>query len=82
MGTEESKSQVEHNGDQHVDIINLQNVHTGKFEENKCILWIILGIVAVNLIITLLNELNKILNNKATKRAQSMVELRKVAVQE
>lgn len=41
MGSEESKAYIEHNGDSHIDIINMQSEHSEKFEENKLMLQII-----------------------------------------
>lgn len=46
MGSEESKAYIEHNGDSHIDIINMQSEHSEKFEENKLMLQILLAIVA------------------------------------
>lgn len=34
MGAEESKAHVKHDGDQHIEIINLQNEHSNKINRN------------------------------------------------
>lgn len=41
MGSEESKTHVEHNGSQHVEIVNMQEQHSNMLEENKLLLWLI-----------------------------------------
>lgn len=73
MGSEESKAHVEHNGDSHIDIINMQSEHSEKFEENKLMLQIILAIVAVQFAITMYNTVKKYIQKKTQKKAEELV---------
>lgn len=72
MGSEESKAHVEHNGDSHIDIINMQSEHSEKFEENKLMLQIIQAIVAVQFAITMYNTVKKYIQKKTQKKAEEL----------
>lgn len=73
MGAEESKSHVNHNGDQQVKIINTQIEHSELLDDHKFILYMILVVVSINLILRLVTELNNYYNNKAMKKVKSFV---------
>lgn len=75
MGAEESKSQVHHDGDTHVEIINNQNNHTEKLEINTILLWCILAIVSAILGLQAVSMIKRSINKKVTQRARSMLEL-------
>lgn len=75
MGSEESKSQVHHDGDTHVEIINNQNSHTEKLELNTILLWYILVIVSAILGLQIVTVIKRSINKKVTQRARSMLEL-------
>lgn len=78
MGTEQSKAHVEHNGDQHVEIINMQGDHSEKIDKVIVMLWLLCAMIGLQLSITLISEVNRYLNKKALKKAKSLVELSKV----
>lgn len=78
MGNEESKSHVNHHGDQQIKIINTQNEHSEKLKDHESILWLILAVVTVNLLLCVAIELKRIFKRKALKKARSMVALTEV----
>lgn len=81
MGAEESKAHVEHNGDQHVEVINMQNEHALKLDQNTTLLLIILAVVATQLILSLSAHIQKRCNKKAMKKAESLFKLTNVSTQ-
>lgn len=81
MGAEESKAHVEHNGDQHVEIINLQNEHSNKIEQNTLLLWIILVVSAVQLALSVSALIRRNFNKKAMKKAHTLMDLAKISVE-
>lgn len=80
MGAEESKSQVNHQGDAQVRIINNQVEHAQKLDDHAVMLWVMLAIVATQLAITLLRELNRFMIRKAMKKAEALTKLSNVSV--
>lgn len=80
MGTEESKSQVNHQGDANVKIINNQIEHTKRLDDHEVLLWVMLAIVATQLAITLLRMLNRFMNKKALKKAEALTKLSNVSI--
>jgi hypothetical protein len=81
MGNEKSKSQVNHNGDQQVKIINMQGEHSVKLDNHEFMLWIILAVVIVHLVITLVIQLNHYFNKKAFKKAKSIIALNDITIE-
>lgn len=57
MSNEESSAKVQHNGDTHVEILNLQAEHGTKLEQHDYYIKLVLIVVSVQLILTLLSEL-------------------------
>lgn len=75
MGNEESKAQVNHNGDTHVEIINTQTAHGEKLEFHELMLWYIIIVTSLMCVIQVTSMLKTVMNKKVTKKARSMVEL-------
>lgn len=80
MGNEESKSTVNHNGDQQVKIINVQSEHSIKLDNHEFMLWIILAVVIGHLLITVVIEVKRYLNKKAFKKARSIISLNEISI--
>lgn len=72
MGKTSSKSAVTHNADPQIRIENNQNLHSEKLEEHEFILYIILVVVAVQLLITLYTIFQRRERKRAFKLAKSM----------
>lgn len=81
MGSEESKTHVEHNGSQHVEIVNMQEQHSNMLEENKLLLWLILGVVSLQLVLTLVDTVKKHIHKRAMRKIDSMINLKNITVQ-
>lgn len=76
MGCEESKTQMNHQGDAEVTIINNQNEHPEKLENHAFILWIILARVAIQLAITLADVVKRYMSRKTMKKERKSKRLR------
>lgn len=72
MGSEESKTQMNHQSDAEVTIINNQNEHAEKLENHAFILWVILAIVATQLAITLVGIVKRYVSRKTMKKAEAL----------
>lgn len=70
MGSEESKTQMNHQSDAEVTIINNQNENAEKLENHAFILWVILAIVATQLAITLVGVVKRYMSRKTMKKAE------------
>ena len=81
MGAEESKAHVEHNDDQHVEIINLQNEHSNKIDQNTLLLWIVLIVSGVQLALSVNALIRRNFNKKALKKAHTLADLSKISVE-
>lgn len=82
MGAEESKAHVEHNGDQHVEIFNMQAEHSLKLDQQTTLLLLILAGVVIQLALSISTQCQKRLNKKIMKKAESMCKLSHVTAQE
>ena len=71
MGKPQSKV-VSHNGDPQVRIINMQEMHT---EQHELKLYLILGIVIIQLGITIYRLRKKNMRKQAIKTAKSIINL-------
>lgn len=80
MGNEESKSKVDHHGDQQIKIINTQQEHAEKLENHEFLLYMILAVVLISLALNLILECKRYFNKKALRKARSMVALAEVQV--
>lgn len=78
MGSEESKAQVQHNGDSHIEFVNTQLEHTTKLDANSLMLWIILAVVALQLAITMWLEVHRHIRKNVAKKASKLVKLAEV----
>lgn len=81
MGGDSSKAQVQHNGDSHIEIINTQVEHSNKLDANTTVLWIVLGLVAAKLVLTLWLEIQRRLRKRIVKKASDLIKLKEVTVQ-
>lgn len=75
MGNEESKSQVHHNGDTHVEIVNTQATHTEKLNSHELMLWYIIAITSLTFMVQIVSWVNTMINKRVTKKARSMLEI-------
>lgn len=73
MGSEESKSHVQHDGEAQVRIINNQNQHTEKLDNQDTLLWCILILLAIQLAFTLISEIRRLFHKSTMKKAKSML---------
>lgn len=80
MGSEESKTQMNHQSDAEVTIINNQNENAEKLENHAFILWVILAIVATQLAITLVGVVKRYMSRKTMKKAEALTKLSNVSV--
>lgn len=72
MGKSNSKSAVTHNGDPQIRIVNNQELHGEILEQHETILYVILGIVSLQLIIMLYTLQKKRERKLALKLAKSL----------
>lgn len=72
MGKTSSKSDVMHNADPQVRIINNQEYHAEMLQQHETLIYLILGIVATQLLLTLYFMLKKRERNRAFKLAKSV----------
>lgn len=72
MGKTSSKSQVTHNADPQVRIINNQEYHNEQLENHEFLLYLILATVVIQLIITLYNMLKRRERKRALRIAKSL----------
>lgn len=80
MGKTQSKSEVVHNNDPQVRIINNQTLHTELIENQEFLLLTILVLVVIQLALTIYQLFKRYTNNKALKKAKSMVALKEISV--
>lgn len=81
MGSEESKAQVNHNGDNHIEIINTQSEHSVKLDSISTCLWFISAGVAIQLLLSLWAEIQRRMNNQVRKRANKLSKLNELTVE-
>lgn len=75
MGSEESKAQVQHNGDNHIEIVNTQTEHSARLDTIVTILWFLSAGVILQLVLSLWAEIQRRLNNEVVKRADKLCKL-------
>lgn len=80
MGSEESKSKVDHHGDQQIKIINTQIEHSARLDNHELILYAILIIVALTLALNVVIEFKRYNKRKVMKKAKTIVGLTEVQV--
>lgn len=80
MGNEESKSKVNHHGDQQIRIINTQLEHSGKLEDHEFLLYVILAVTMLTLILNLFVEFKRYNSRKALKKAKSIIALTDIQI--
>lgn len=68
MGQSQSKSKVERNGDPKVRAINNQLLHTELFENHELLLWLIFGVVTIQLALTMYQLFNAYTNQKTFEK--------------
>lgn len=72
MGKSSSKSAVTHNADPQIRIINTQEHHSEQLEHHEFIIYVILGVVVLQLLITLYTLQKKRERKLALKLAKSL----------
>lgn len=80
MGAKESKSKVDHHGDQQIRIINTQQEHSVVLKDHEFVLYLILIIVIVQLAIQVIVLMKNYFDKKALRKARSIIALSDVAV--
>lgn len=81
MGTEESKAQVQHNGDTHIEIVNTQNEHFAKLDTIETTLWFVTAGVSLQLVLSLWALIQRRINSKVLKRADKLCKLNELATE-
>lgn len=81
MGTEESKAQVQHNGDTHIEIVNTQNEHSAKLDTIETTLWFVTAGVSLQLVLSLWALIQRRINSKVLKRADKLRKLNELATE-
>lgn len=81
MGSDESKAQVQHNGDTHIEIVNTQNEHSAKLDSIVTILWFLSAGVILQLVLSLWAELQRRINNQVVKRADKLCKLNELTTE-
>lgn len=72
MGKTASKSAVVHNADPQIRIMNTQEIHGEILENHEFVIYLVLGVVITQLLLTLYTMLKRRERKKAIKMAQSM----------
>lgn len=78
MGKPQSKSQVTHNSDPQIRVINTQEYHGEILDKHECLLYIILVVVLAQLLLSLYILLVKRERKRAIKFAKSVEKLTEV----
>lgn len=78
MGNSKSKSDVVHNADPQIRIVNNQNYHSELLEQHELLLFYIAAVVTIQLMLTLYAMLKRRERKRAFKLAKSIENLAEV----
>lgn len=81
MGSEESKAQVNHNGDSHIEIVNNQLEHTTTLNSITTWLWFISAGVTIQLVLSLWGEIQRRMTRQVIKKANKLSKLSELTIE-